>query len=401
MANIKITSNDQFATGTLVLFLSLPMNQDNLTAASLLTQLQSNATQHYPSVYLLARHAAENYDFVFRPYVQIAGNKLLVCYLVNYLEPLLVLDPDYRTDKLLHDFADFVQKPLLTPEAFNLAKQQLLEQRKRYYSVGANRAEEAFFKKLFGNQPDYAYAIFGPEQKLTDYSLAQLEDFAHNLLAAPAACFGQAAGRTWSQKIQQAFSELNFAADVKADIVLPTAEPSVYQGHSEEDQAQLLVGYCYGDALPFANRRACAEFLAAYLAGDESSLLFDRIRSKLNAAYAVEGVNYNSNCLLVFSASLAKEQVARSEQIIADTVSELQNGHVDQDVFAKTKKGLVRRFWLGRDDQVSMVGATLQEACYGQQAASRIYLKNLTYLTPSDLVRFAGQLELMESYCLQ
>jgi predicted Zn-dependent peptidase len=401
MANIEITSNEKFATGTLVLFFSLPMNQENLTAASLLTQLQSNATQHYPSVYLLARHAAENYDFVFRPYVQIAGNRLLVCYLVNYLEPLLVLDPDYRLDKLLQDFADFVKKPLLTPEAFNLAKQQLLEQRKRYYSVEANRAEEAFFKKLFANQSDFAYAIFGPEQKLKSYNLAQLEDFAHQLLAAPAGCFGQAAGQNWPQKIQQAFGQLNFSANLQADIVLPTTEPFVYQNSSQEDQAQLLVGYCYGDALPFGNRRAGAEFLAAYLAGDESSLLFDRIRSKLNAAYAVDGVNYNSNCLLVFSASLAKKQVARSEQIIADTLAELQNGHVDQDVFDKTKKALVRRFWLGRDDQVSMVGESLQKACYGDQADSRTFLKNLTYLTPSDLVRFASQLELVESYCLQ
>lgn len=400
MANLEITSNEKFATSTLVLFFSLPMNQDNLTAASLLTQLQSNAAEHYPSVYLLARHAAENYDFIFRPYVQIAGDRLLVCYLVNYLEPLLVLDPDYRTEKLLADFADFVQHPLLTPESFNLAKQQLLEQRKRYYAIEANRAEAAFFKKLFANQPAYAYAIFGPQEKLAHYQLTDLEAFAHNLLAQPAACLGQAKGTHLQEQLAQAF-KLAFDQEIKANIVLPTAETIIAQGQSHDQQAQLLVGYCYGDVLPFANRRVCAEFLAAYLAGDESSLLFDRIRSKLNAAYAIDGVNYNSHCLLVFSASLAKKQVARSEKIIVDTLAELQNGQVDPLVFAKTKKALVRRYWLGRDDQVGLVGEALQRACYGQQANGKNYLKILTYLTPADLIRFAGQLEFMESYCLQ
>lgn len=401
MANIEIAANEKFATSTLVVSFSLPMNQENLVAATLLTQMQSNAATRYPSVYLLARHAAENYDFVFRPYVQLAGNKLLVCYLVNFIEPLLVLDPDYRADKLLADFADFVQEPLLTPEAFNLAKQQLLEQCKRYYAVEANRAEKDFFQKLFANQPDYAYAVFGPKDRLENYQLSELESFVQTLFAQPASCFGQATGQDWPEKIQHAFDQLSFDQSVRCDIVLPTADKIVFEGSSQDQQAQLLVGYCYGDALPFAKRRACAEFLAAYLAGDESSLLFDRIRTKLNAAYAVDGVNYNSNCLLVFSASLAKEQVAKSEEIVAATITELQGGHVDLDVFDKTKKTLVRRYWLGRDDQVSLAGEELQRACYGDQASSQTYFKNLTYLTPEDLAAFAGQLELMESYCLK
>ena len=140
--------------------------------------------------------------------------------------------------------------------------------------------------------------------------------------------------------------------------------------------------------------------LAQYLAGDQSSKLFVRVREELGAAYAIDANNYSNNSLFLISAGLDPELTEQAIQIIKDEIVKISDGQIDPELFKKAKKSLKNLQLVGRDQENWQLAQALRKELFAgyaefdrDQAISRV--------TSKQLISFAQKLFLNESYVLQ
>ncbi|MCH3906605.1 MAG: insulinase family protein [Lactobacillus sp.] len=400
--HIYLLPEHKFSTGNLGCFFCFPLTQANIAKASLLNFMQNNASQNYPSMYLQTKYLASLYDAHFSAYTQVMGQTLLVSYTLNYVEPRAVLNPDYDSQQVVSALAELVQQPLLTPINFQLAKLQLQDAWHDVYDLPSNLAAQRFFASLFADQRDLIYSIFGPLDTISSLQLSDLQDFYDKMLQQPAMFIGQGAALPSAAEIAGQFNQLDFGQTIGAVSSVPADPPAkVVTEKNQFDQSQLVLGFVYNDTLPYFSREILGEFLAAYLAGDESSILFQRVREQLGAAYAIDGSNYPALSLLVISASLDKQKKDIAQQAITKAILDLQAGQLNHGLFEKCKQNMIRRFLTSNDNAAAIFERTVIGKMFNCELTSRACVRTVAQLSPAEFLDFASKLELKESYCLQ
>lgn len=398
-----ILKNEKFSTAALAYSIRIPLTGHNLAYASLLAKMQMNATENYPTLSSQQIILADLYDLDFAVIPQLYGNKLILTYVANFVEPQEVLDPDYTYDRIVGTLADIIQHPLFEQELLDLSKKQLIDGFRELMESPANRALDSFFRLWYKDKPDYANTFMGPIDEIQDADLDSIKKYAENLHQAPALVYGIARDPNYVGKLAE--KNFNFAGllDEFWSIAneIPAPKDSVERVESQGNfQAQLFMGYGFQSGKMSYKEQAAGLILAQYLAGDQSSKLFTKIREELGAAYSVEANTYTNNALLLINAGLDPAKVDQAKNIIQQEIAAIAEGDIDKELFTKAKKA-VRNIRLIREDQTSFYLAEILKKELFVSYADVDFSKLLTQTTAQSLVRFAKKLSFKESYVLK
>lgn len=245
--NILILKNEQFTTASLGCFLRLPLTKHNLAFASLLTKMQNNSSEQFPTIAQQLQTLDEHYNLQFEAAPQLFGNQILITYTLNFVEPIEVLDPDYTYDSVFNIFAEIIQKPNFSNDAFALAKRQLLNDYQEIMDNPVNNAMDQFFKAWYSDEPDYAYGFIGPIDDIKEATIDQLKEYAKHLQKVPAEIIG--IGRDNEQMIelsQQYFTQVNLHHAIAVNnLMIDVVPKQVIEKDVNKNlpQAQLFIGY--------------------------------------------------------------------------------------------------------------------------------------------------------------
>src|SRR5699024_7021911 len=128
-------------------------------------------------------------------------------------------------------------------------------------------------------------------------------------------------------------------------------------------QAQLLMGFGLEQSIDYRGQ-VMGILLSQYLAGDQSSKLFTQIREQLGAAYNVEASCFANNSLFLVSAGLDPSKIAAARKIILSEMGKLVQGEVEDDLFKKAKKAILRNMKIGLDGQNWQMGQMLRDELF-------------------------------------
>ncbi|QNQ83308.1 insulinase family protein [Lactobacillus sp. PV037] len=403
MTNIKIDHNIKFTTATIGCFLRVPLSKKNLALATLLATMQSNASILYPGIRNQTTALDELYDAQLDIFPEVFGNQIIMQYVINFVEPSQILDPDYNYQKIIELFFEIIDNPLFNETLMQLAKNQLKEEYESFYDIPANLGYKEFLETWYRNKPQYASQLFGSIEDLEDASIKDLQDFFEGLKKAPSICLGQAMDPdTITDYLQKHLTNEGFEKEFKVEDLTIAAieEPIEKVAPHKSLQGQILVGYGYGQKLERRVRQFGGLFLSHYLAGDESSKLFTDVREKLGAAYGIEAVDYFNNSMFLISSSIDKNKYSEVEKIIIDSIKKIQNGVVDQEVFKKSKKALKRIYLEAPDRQGIEIVQMLTNSLRGRETTFKDRVKVVEEFTSEQMIEFAKTLFINERYYL-
>lgn len=398
-----IIKNEKFTTAALAYSIRISLTGHNLAYASLLARMQMNATKNYPTLSSQQVILADLYDLDFAVIPQLYGNKLILTYVANFVEPHEVLDPDYTYDRIVETLADIIQHPLFDQELLNLSKKQLTDGYRELMESPSNRALDSFFRLWYKDDPDYANTFMGPIDEIQNADVASIEKYAEHLHQAPSLISGIARDPEYVSKLAK--KNFNFSGllddfwSIANEIPAPKKEIERVEDQGNL-QAQLFMGYGFQGGKMTYKEQAAGLVLVQYLAGDQSSKLFTKIREELGAAYAVEANNYVNNSLFLINAGLDPSKIGQAKDIIQQEINEVASGIIDKELFTKAKKA-VRNLRLIREDQENFyLGEILKKELFVSYADVD-FAKLLTQTTMQSLVRFAKKLSFKESYVLK
>lgn len=397
-----IKKNFKFKTAVIGCFLRFPLTSHNLAYASFLARLQMNASLYFPSIRLQQEVLADLYDVQFEVTPQLFGKEIVLSYLVDFIEPTEILDPNYNYGKIIEDLTLIIQHPNFDQDLVNFSRQQLLNDYQELLEEPANLAADRFFRLWYKDYPDYAETFMGSVNEIKQATPIQLQRFSQILISYPTTIVGLAKYPTELSKIVVAnFNTPGLAKDFHTkDIVIPAPKLQTTNAEAKGSlQAQLLLGYGINHFLGY-QEQIVGEVLAHYLAGSQSSILFSKIREELGAAYAVDATNFANNSLFLISVGLDPAKAQQAEKIISTEIARIAHGQIDLLLLKKVKKELVNQRLINHDQESWLLSRILRKQLF-VGLAEFDGLQALKAITPSQLTHFAQNLFLNESYILK
>ena len=400
--NTSIKKNNKFLTATIGCFLRFPLTKHNLAYASLLARMQMNASLYFPTISQQKQELSELYDLQFEVVPQLFGNQIVLSYIANFVEPLELLDPNYTYEKIVEDLALIIEHPSFDEKLVSISQQQLIAEYQEIMQEPENIALDRFFRIWYQNNPDYADNFMGSISEISEATVGKMKQFADNLRSVPAVLIGLARDKKYLSKLLN--EEFKYAGLLKEFAPKNTVIPPAKILSSESEvannlQSQLLLGYGYKQPIDF-REQIVGLVLAQYLAGDQSSKLFVKVREQLGAAYAVEATNFANNSLFLINAGINKNQATEAIKIIKDEMEQISSGKIDLDLLKQAKKSLANIQKIGEDHENWQLAHLLRNELYPSRVeVDRI--KTIKSISEKQIHNFAQNLFLNESYLLK
>ena len=400
--NIEIRKNKKFTTAVVGCFLRLSLTSHNLAFSSLLARLQMNTSLAYPTIATQQQKLAQLYDLQFDVLPQLYGKEIILTYYANFVEPAEILDPDYTYDEIIETLSQIIKSPSYDQNLLAYAKRQLEEDYNELMEQPANYAIDRFFKLWYRDHPDYAENFMGPIQEIKDAGLDEMNNFVSSLRDVPMAVLGMARDNNQLTKlVNQYFRGAGIIKQFEVDDLTIPAENNPLEKTEEQDnaQAQLLMGFGFKQKITYQGQIA-GLLLSQYLAGDQSSKLFNQIREELGAAYDVEANSFANNNLFLINAGLDPAKIEDAKRIVFNEMQRIADGEIDEALFKRSKKSLERNTKIGLDGQNWQLGQALRSALFLEytnfdRAAA------IKRATSHQLVDFVKNLFFNESYILK
>lgn len=402
MTNITIRKNKKFTTAALGCFLRLPLTSHNLAFASLLSRLQSNTSMFYPQIAEQTRRLADLYDLQLDIMPQLFGKEIILTYYANFVEPTEILDPEYVYQEIIQTVSEIITKPDCTPKLLAYAKKQLEDDYRELMQQPANYAIDRFFKLWYRDQPDYAENFMGPIDEIKNATVDEVNNYIEGLRDVPVAVVGMGRDHKLMTKLAKFyFTQAGIIKNFQTSGLTIPASQNLIEKVDEQgnSQAQLLMGFGIDHAINY-QEQIIGLLLSQYLAGDQSSKLFSKIREELGAAYAVEASCFANNSLFLINAGLDSDQVNAAKQVVLAEMQDLADGNVDEELFKKSQKALYRNTRIGLDSQNWQMG----QAFRGELFSDYLDFDRETAIkkaTTRQLVNFVQNLFFNESYILK
>ena len=383
-------------------FFKMPLTGHNLAMASLLAKMQVNSSQYFNTINKQTRALTDLYNMSFDVTPQLYGRELLLMYRLSYIGPLEVMDPEYSYEKIIETFSRIVRYPNLDSKVIKLAQNQLFNEYQELMASPTSYAWEHFFKKWYHDQPDFAHGIMGPINEILEADKEGLDAYSEALTTCPAAMIGNAKNSKYIIKLlKDAFSDYDFEAKFTSSNLVIEMLPDPFTDEEKRnfEQAQMLLGFGYNGQLNKKERLA-GKFLARYLAGDDSSILFRKIREQLGAAYAVDADNYVNNSLLLISAGLSHDKLEQASKIAQEEIDNIKAGDIDQAIFKKIKKAIYNEHQYGLDRAGYRIMLKLRALLMPEYAYDDLG-KSIRQMQIKDLIKLANKLTLNESFYIK
>lgn len=402
--NLKVIHNAKFKSANIGCFFRLPFNQKNLALANVASSMQSLASQDFPSVGIQAKALESLYNMNLEIYSEVFGNQIVIFYVANFVEPRMILDPNYNFQKIIDTFFRIVTKPLVNQQILGIAKQQVENEFKQFYDVPANFALKEFLGIWYRKNPEFADNVFGDFNTIQNCTIELLANFFESLKQCPAIFLASVENENFIKKLVK--PNLNFPGfrfDFKVDNLVVPCDFDFYQKdlNVEVEQAQLLLGFGYDNNLSSNLRQFGGLILSQYLSGDESSKLFSIIREDLGAAYAIDANNFLNNSLFLINAGLQHEKVDQVRDVILHEINKIASGNIDLDLLKKSKLALKRTFLSGEDNQDVIIIQMLANALRKEQLTNLDRISLIEHFSDKQLIKFCKSLIFNESFCLK
>lgn len=399
--NISVINNSKFKTASIGCFLRLPLTKHNLAYTSLLAKMQENGSLYYPAPDRQLKRLRELYDLQLEIVPQLFGDQIVLSYLVNYVAPSLVLDPDYTETDIVETINAIFLHPAITEPLLQLSKKQLQDEYQELMHEPANLALAHFFKFWYEAEPEYNGTFIGDMEEIMQATVPQLRLFAKNMRVVPAQVIAISDSGNLQSLLRKNIKSAGLLKEFMVTSLTIAAKKEAEQHRKKinAQQTQLLLGYGFKKKETL-REQVSASFLAQYLTRDNNSKLFAAIREQNGAAYSVSAASYSNNSLFLINAGLAPEKLALTINIIKTEMSRLRAGQVDADLFKQIKKAMISDLLVQEDSANYQIMHSLRSALiagYKELDQKQV----LRRLTADDLTAFAQNLELKESYILQ
>lgn len=409
---LHIVETDKFKTNLLSVFLTTPLNQENVTYNALLPMVlrrgnKQNKTQEELSIAL-----EEMYGASFDCGVEKTGDNQVLKFYLETINDTFLPTKEEVIKQAIHTLFNIVLNPIVEnqklkeeyvkKEQENL--KQIIESKK---DNKAQYAQERCLEEMYKNQP-YGLYKYGYIEDIETINAQNLYEHYQNLISS---CKIDLfiSGQVETAQIKQLVEEHEQIKKLaprqpqyhinKTEEKQAKSKENIIQESMEVSQGKLVIG------MDVLETKESSKFVAsvynAILGGTANSKLFQNVREKASLAYSA-GSNYvrTKNNILI-KCGIEIQNYEQAIQIIKQQIEDIKNGNFLEEDLQNAKNSIISTVKFIPDEQDTAITYYFGQELASTNLSIEEYIRQIEQVTKEDIQNLAQKIEINTIYFLK
>lgn len=409
---VHFIKNDRFKTNLIAVFLSLPLERENVTKNALIPAILRRGSKNMQTQEDMSKNLEEMYGAIFDCGVEKKGdNQILKFYLETVNDEFL---PEH-TESLLKESIDKILEIIFNPyieensfkeEYINQEKTNLKQIIEGKSDNKARYALERCIEEMYKgeNYGLYKYGYIEDLEKITKENIYKY----YQEMIQKCKIDIYVSGITNEQILEYIEKNENLAKldSRKSPIILNKIDkkeekksPNTIFETSEVTQGKLIIG------LDVLNKSEDEQYdvllYNSILGGNANSKLFQNVREKASLAYTANSSYIKIKNTIYISSGIEIENYQKALEIIEKQIEEMKQGNFEKEDVENAKKGFISAINAIEDEQDAEIIYYFGQEFNNIKLSIEDYKKRIEKITKEDIVKIANLISINTIYFLQ
>lgn len=407
--NIHMVKTNKFKTNLLSVFITTPLNKENITKEALIASVLRRGSKTFTSSEEISKHLEEMYGASFDCGIEKIGNNHIIKFYLETINDAFLPKKEDILENATNTILDIVFNPLVENEAFNEEYVKTEKENLKQIIEGKkdNKAKYALdrcIEEMYKDKP-YGLYKFGYVEDLEKISAKDLYNYYKELIKnAKIDIF--VSGNIDKQYTKEKISENENIKKLEPRIennkrveLLPKLEkPKEIKENMEVTQGKLVLG------MNIQNEELEAKYTALVynmiLGGGANSKLFQNVREKASLAYTA-GSNYIRQINSIFvRCGIEIANYEKALNIILEQIEDIKNGKFLDEDLENAKRAIISAIKFIPDEQDTEITYYFGQVLSKNNVSFEEYIEKVENVTKEKIIQLAKEININTIYFL-
>ncbi len=395
---LQYIKTKQFKTRILTLRFFTELNEENITARSLMLSMLKAKNKHYPTRKAQAKHLETLYDTIFHTSSTKLGTKH-----VNQITFVMIDDQYTLENNLFQNVVNFLKtalyEPLFDEKTLEEEKQFLKDYFQAEYTNKTRYAQKRYYEHLYQNYPYNTHAL-GKAEAIDTITLPMIQEAYESMLNNNQVYLNVLGDFDVDEVHNYLIKHFSVQAKKASSPILHRHEFMHVQPVKEtHDVTQNRLFMTLRSDVYFRDESYFTMLVLNALLGEGSdSLLFKTVREELSLAYYVHSSYSPFTGLITLTSAMTQTAIEQGKQQMLACVDKLKAGTFTEEDLTLAKVHLISYFKQSYDSPASLSLRALRTALFKIPFKEDMVLDIIAAVTKEDIMRIAKKLELIFTY---
>jgi len=412
---LHLIINENFKTDFSVVFISIPLEKENITKNALIPAIIKNGSKKYNNYQLINEELEMLYGASFDCGLDKTGDNLVLKFYIESINDNFLPEKNENLEKVLNLLLEIVFNPLVENESF---KNQYVELEKRNLELLINSVRddkdiysyEKCINIMYKNS-GYGLSKYGNIEDLKNINSENLYERYKEIISN-----GKidiiVSGEYKKEKIEKQVKENEFIKNLnprkdnlninnfKTEVKEKVTEPEIVKEEMDVTQGKLVIGL---DILPnnLGDFRFIAIMYNAIFGNGVNSKLFQIVREKESLAYTAKSEYVVQKNNIFIRCGIECEKYDKTVELIKELLEQMKKGEFTEEDILKTKEYITSGIDSINEEQDTQILYLFGQELSKLPLKTEEYKEKIKAVTKEEIVEFANNIELNTIYFLK
>lgn len=412
---LHLINNKNFKTDFTVIFLTMPLEKDNITKNALLPAVLRNGCKKYQSYQKIIEEMEMLYGAAFDCGVDKTGDNLVLKFFIESINDNYLPNKNNNLEKVINVLTEIIFNPQVQDNSFDETKVEL-EKRNLEMIINAQKDNKDFYaydkcvKAMYKNQ-NYGLSKYGDKNDLPTIDNKNLYE-QYKTMIDTCKIDIVVSSDFKAEEVEKIVKENELIQaikpreekikinDIKKEIKDIIKNPEEIKEEMDVTQGKLVIGL---DILPnrFDDFRYITIVYNAIFGSGVSSKLFQIVREKESLAYTAKSEYVLQKNNIFIRCGIECEKYQKTLDLIKKLLNDMKKGDFTDDEITKAKE-----YILAGVDSISEEQDSQILFLFGQELSKRSitiekYKENIKNVTRDEIIEIANKVQINTIYFLK
>lgn len=408
---LHILETDKFKTNLIGIFLTTPLNRENVTFNAMIPTILRRGTQNMQSLDIINRELEKMYGAIFDCGIDKTGDNQILKFYLESINDKYIPEKEEILKQSVDKISEIVFNPLVKNRAFDYEiceaeKKNLKQIIESKIDNKSRYALERCIEEMYKNN-QYGLFKYGYTEDLKKINNINLYEYYNKLIKnCKIDIFISGNELNNIENIVQKNKFLNKLKDRKAEYIIPRESGKKVNSEEKEirekmdiTQGKLVIGMDIQKAEE--DTKYIAIMYNAILGGTATSKLFKNVREKASLAYTASSNYLKTKNNIFIRCGIESENYEKALEIIRQQINEIAEGNISEEEIKKSKNIIISTIKCIADEQDTELTYYFGQEISKTNINSEEYIEKINKVTKEQIIELAKNIKINTIYFLE
>ncbi len=407
---LHIINTEKFKTNLLAVFLTTPLNKDNVTKNALIPAVLRRGSENMPTQEAISKELEEMYGASFNCGIEKTGDNQVMKFYLEAISDDFLPQKEELLKKGIEKLIEIVFKPLEENNSFNDEYVQSEKENLKQIIEGKkdNKAQYAMDRCVEIMYKDKPYGLYkyGDIESLEKIQSKDLYEYYKNLISKCKIDFF-VSGQVEENVKEEITKQLDFLNEREPEYLVNNADSEqkdnkenteVVSESMDITQGKLVIG------LDITKKRDNLRYIASVynsiLGGNPMSKLFQNVREKESLAYTAGSVYLKPKNNIFIKCGIEIENYEKAVNVIKEQLEDMKKGNFSDENIKNAKTNILSTIKFIPDEQDTEITYYLGQELANTNVDFEEYENKINNVTKEEIIDFANAININTIYFL-